>query len=193
WFEVVVSGIPHPATGEILLLVVQHDISSRVWAEKHLARVMEAEHLLLESIFPQHVLEHIAVMAATSALQGEEGPTGALLRESQPANSLQPSAQMQVGPEGPQHHHQQALAADQGQESGTGHAHGASLSSVHRNMLGVGPPAGSQAVPITGDTFLHLATSHSALTVLFCDIQGFTAMCNSVKPATVMSFLNDLY
>ncbi|KXZ55689.1 hypothetical protein GPECTOR_2g1239 [Gonium pectorale] len=47
--------------------------------------------------------------------------------------------------------------------------------------------------PITGDTFLHLATSHSALTVLFCDIQGFTSMCGVVKPATVMAFLNDLY
>ncbi|KXZ55658.1 hypothetical protein GPECTOR_2g1208 [Gonium pectorale] len=49
------------------------------------------------------------------------------------------------------------------------------------------------APPITGDTFLHLATSHSALTVLFCDIQGFTSMCGVVKPATVMAFLNDLY
>ncbi|GLI67962.1 hypothetical protein VaNZ11_012297 [Volvox africanus] len=193
WFEVVVSGIPHPATGEILLLVVQHDISSRVWAEKHLARVMEAEHLLLESIFPQHVLEHIAVMAATSALQGEDGLQGALVRDSQPASSLPPSAQWQAGPEGQPQPQQQAWAAESGQGAGTGHAHGAGLSLVRRSMHGMRPPAGSQAVPITGDTFLHLATSHSALTVLFCDIQGFTTMCNSVKPATVMSFLNDLY
>lgn len=39
---------PHP----------QHDVSARVWAEKHLARVMEAEHALLESIFPTHGEKH---------------------------------------------------------------------------------------------------------------------------------------
>ncbi|GLC70669.1 hypothetical protein PLESTF_001020000 [Pleodorina starrii] len=165
WFEVVMSGVPHPATGEILLMVVQHDISSRVWAEKQLARVMEAEHLLLESIFPQHVLEHIAVMAATSALPGEDSP---------------PSAGALPSPLPPQ---PPALSADPAAcpyRTGT---------RLHPRAANVGNPA----VPITGDTFLHLATSHSALTVLFCDIQGFTTMCNSVRPAIVMAFLNDLY
>ncbi|GIL67697.1 hypothetical protein Vafri_21023, partial [Volvox africanus] len=38
-----------------------------------------------------------------------------------------------------------------------------------------------------------LATSHECITVLFADIKGFTEMCKEVAPATVMTFLNDLY
>ncbi|KXZ55659.1 hypothetical protein GPECTOR_2g1209 [Gonium pectorale] len=143
WHEVLVSGLRHPDTGEQLVLVTQHDVSARVWAEQQLARVMEAEHALLEAIFPAHVLEHVAIMAAVAGdvMQPEGGePDGAVA----PPKCLSP-------------------------------------------MVSSPPP------PITGDTFLHLATSHSALTVLFCDIQGFTSMCGVVKPATVMAFLNDLY
>ncbi|GIL74164.1 hypothetical protein Vretifemale_4210 [Volvox reticuliferus] len=38
-----------------------------------------------------------------------------------------------------------------------------------------------------------LAHHHEQITVLFCDVKGFTAMCSSVEPAVVMSFLNMLY
>ncbi|KAG2501657.1 hypothetical protein HYH03_000161 [Edaphochlamys debaryana] len=156
WFEVVVSGVPHPThPGETLVLVVQHDVSARVWAELQLAKVVEAEHALLESIFPQHVLEHIALMASAS-----DTGAGAEAAAAAAAAAAEAAAQRGV-----------ALAAP--------------------------PPAAPQhpgAQPaITGGSFLHLATSHSSVSVLFCDIQGFTAMCGVVKPATVMAFLNDLY
>ncbi|GLC34749.1 hypothetical protein PLESTB_001159300 [Pleodorina starrii] len=38
-----------------------------------------------------------------------------------------------------------------------------------------------------------LAHHHEQITILFCDVKGFTAMCSSVEPAVVMSFLNMLY
>ncbi|KXZ53242.1 hypothetical protein GPECTOR_7g1136 [Gonium pectorale] len=38
-----------------------------------------------------------------------------------------------------------------------------------------------------------LAHHHEQITILFCDVKGFTAMCSSVEPAVVMSFLNCLY
>eukprot|EP00198_Chlamydomonas_reinhardtii_P002570 XP_001691906.1 predicted protein [Chlamydomonas reinhardtii] len=49
WYELTVSAVPHPTSpGEFLIMVVQHDVSARVWAERQLARVVEAEHALLE-------------------------------------------------------------------------------------------------------------------------------------------------
>ncbi|GFR52069.1 hypothetical protein Agub_g14591 [Astrephomene gubernaculifera] len=172
WHEVVLSGLRHPVSGEQLILVTQHDVSARVWAEQQLARVMEAEHAMLEAIFPAHVLEHVAIMAAAN---GEaEGLTARPTIQRLEAEAQ--AAALQAG-----------------------------LTGLHGCAGGLPPgapalppacPGGAAppAVPIiTGDTFLHLSTSHSALTVLFCDIQGFTAMCNVVKPATVMAFLNDLY
>ncbi|GFR48820.1 hypothetical protein Agub_g10772, partial [Astrephomene gubernaculifera] len=169
WLEVVVSGVPHPSSpGEVLLLVVQHDVSARVWAERQLARVVEAEHTLLESIFPQHVLEHIATMAAATTV-----------------NTTPHAGEMDSG---------DCRTAPPYLDPSSGAAAAGPGSPL---AVGGMPPPQSPIRPtlpiITGDTFLHLSTSHSALTVLFCDIQGFTAMCNVVKPATVMAFLNDLY
>ncbi|PNH12623.1 hypothetical protein TSOC_000431, partial [Tetrabaena socialis] len=42
------------------------DVTARVQLERRLADVMEAEHKLLENIFPRHVLEHIATSAAVN-------------------------------------------------------------------------------------------------------------------------------
>jgi class 3 adenylate cyclase len=37
------------------------------------------------------------------------------------------------------------------------------------------------------------ASRHDQVTVMFADIVGFTPMCTSVDPLTVMSFLNNLF
>ncbi|GIL79928.1 hypothetical protein Vretimale_12545 [Volvox reticuliferus] len=188
WHEVVVSGMRHPTTGEQLVMVTQHDVSARVWAEQQLARVMEAEHALLEAIFPAHVLEHIAIMAAAAG--GDEADTeggggsmpqrptlkGLTAAAYEAAEAAGLTSMPSVMPTG---------------TSGIGPAPCVTARAGSRRREHQAPE--SPVLSITGDTFLHLATSHSALTVLFCDIQGFTTMCNSVKPATVMSFLNDLY
>ncbi len=38
-----------------------------------------------------------------------------------------------------------------------------------------------------------LATRHTAVTILFADVVGFTPMCSEVPPEAVMSFLNDMF
>ncbi|KAG2501536.1 hypothetical protein HYH03_000043 [Edaphochlamys debaryana] len=156
WHEVTLSAFAHPSLRRPAVLLVQTDVTARIYAERQLARVMEAEHELLENIFPAHVIEHMAVAAARAAEKAVEAEAGA----STLAACL-PHAKITAGqlPD---------LAA---------------LPAPHL-------PVGLQ---IRGDTFLHLATSHSAITIMFCDIQGFTAMCGVVKPVTVMAFLNDLY
>ncbi|KAG2435629.1 hypothetical protein HXX76_006832 [Chlamydomonas incerta] len=212
WHEVVVSGLAHPVTGARLILVTQHDVSARVWAEQQLARVMEAEHALLEAIFPAHVLEHIAIMAAAPADAVERDSTvqeaAAAAANAAAANA---ASAANARPKTLENIMAEATAA--ALEAGLGL--GGCLSSANRGVsaaagsaagrgraLGgvvVGPPGAAMAgganaaMPITGDGLLHLATNHSAVSILFCDIQGFTAMCNMVKPATVMAFLNDLF
>ncbi|KAG2435681.1 hypothetical protein HXX76_006881 [Chlamydomonas incerta] len=157
WYEVTVSAVPHPTSpGEFFIMVVQHDVSARMWAERQLARVVEAEHALLEAIFPAHVLEHIAVATMESAITAGGG-AGAGAAPTAPAATQQ----------------------------GPGTAVAGTTDSAAAAVSG--------PLHITGDTFIHLATNHSMITVLFCDIQGFTGMCNSVRPGVVMAFLNDLF
>ncbi|KXZ46170.1 hypothetical protein GPECTOR_46g239 [Gonium pectorale] len=82
WHEVTLTplGGPGPgpaahgtADGSSMLLLMQTDVTPRVRAERAIAEVLEAEHTLLESIFPRHVLE----MAASSARQGKGKGKGA--------------------------------------------------------------------------------------------------------------------
>ncbi|PNH06625.1 Soluble guanylate cyclase 88E, partial [Tetrabaena socialis] len=180
WHEVALTPLiytgttpPRPA-----VLIVQNDVSSRIWAERQLARVVEAEHTLLENIFPHHVIEHIAVTisAATSAAEGPSKTDGVasasdVRLHAKLLSGIRTSAEA-GGPGGP---------ACSGRLSGVGALGGADAQSIPRL------PA------IRGDTFEHLATSHTAITILFCDIQGFTPMCSQMQPVVVMSFLNDLF
>ncbi|GIL79812.1 hypothetical protein Vretimale_12429 [Volvox reticuliferus] len=173
WYEVTLSKFTHPTLNAPVIMMVQNDVSARVWAERQVAIVMEAEHSLLENIFPIHVLQHIAATAAQAAAAEDIQWIAPGTRSSQTCSGMGPPASTAGAAA--------TVAAVQGMQRGAA----TSFQSP------VGAPC---AVPhITGGTFLHLATSHSALTLLFCDIQGFTTMCNSVKPAVVMSFLNDLY
>ncbi|KXZ52754.1 hypothetical protein GPECTOR_8g145 [Gonium pectorale] len=62
--------------------------------------------------------------------------------------------------------------------------------------LGGGPGAGQLASSFAhfrGSAMEALATSHRCVTVLFCDIIGFTEMCKQVSAMVVMRFLNTLY
>ncbi|PNH12624.1 Soluble guanylate cyclase 88E [Tetrabaena socialis] len=157
WHEVALTSFEHPQLRCQVILVTQNDVSPRIWAERKLALVMQAEHTLLENIFPHHVIEHIA---ATSALNFDEQRT-----------------------------------VPQQQEWQSGVAIGAADVEGDRREQDVGGSvADTTWLPaIRGETFLHLATSHAAITILFCDIQGFTPMCSQMGPVVVMSFLNDLF
>ncbi|KAG2498034.1 hypothetical protein HYH03_003795 [Edaphochlamys debaryana] len=159
WHEVSLTRFVHPVLGQSVVLVVQNDVTARIWAERQLARVVEAEHTLLENIFPHHVIQHIAAAAAASDDEHEE-------------------------------HEEEAGAEGLGQGQGTDAA--AVEGAAQGSAADHGPPS-ARLPAIRGDTFLHLATSHKALTVLFCDIQGFTPMCKAVPPMSVMAFLNDLF
>ncbi|PNH07548.1 Soluble guanylate cyclase 88E, partial [Tetrabaena socialis] len=73
WHEVALTPMMYPGTTppRPAVLIVQNDISPRIWAEWQLARVVEAEHTLLENIFPHHVIEHIAVMSSAAPAAAE--------------------------------------------------------------------------------------------------------------------------
>ncbi|PNH08005.1 Soluble guanylate cyclase 88E [Tetrabaena socialis] len=159
WHEVAFTSFEHPQLGRRVILVTQNDVTPRIWAERQLALVMQAEHTLLENIFPHHVIEHIA---ATSAINFDEQRTVP-----------------------PQQQEQQQSGAVTG---------AADVEEDGREQDAGGSAADTTWLPpIRGETFLHLATSHAAITILFCDIQGFTPMCSQMGPVVVMSFLNDLF
>jgi hypothetical protein len=49
------SKFQDPVTGEDVFMVIQTDVTSQVQAEKQLRQVLDAEHKLLEEIFPRQV------------------------------------------------------------------------------------------------------------------------------------------
>ncbi|GIL60649.1 hypothetical protein Vafri_15185 [Volvox africanus] len=59
WHEICASRTTDPLTGQYALIITQTDVTGKVEAERHLAFVMEAEHRLLEQIFPRHVLAYM--------------------------------------------------------------------------------------------------------------------------------------
>ncbi|PNW74300.1 hypothetical protein CHLRE_13g603350v5 [Chlamydomonas reinhardtii] len=255
WHEVSIRQFVHPVLKETVLLLVQNDVTARIWAERQLARVVEAEHTLLENIFPHHVIEHIATATARAAAgcgplpaaRDSHGGYGASERGSSAhhrphAHTSNPHLDSAAAAAAPRASRAGAAAGDTAEssaraqqaraEAGAGAGAGAAMSpedrersqlhqylhtqhSVDRYRAGGGAGGGSaggtgnghvghggggggglgrSALPaIRGDTFLHLATSHSMITVMFCDIQGFTPMCKEVRPVVVMAFLNDLF
>ncbi|GIL46804.1 hypothetical protein Vafri_3684, partial [Volvox africanus] len=71
------------------------------------------------------------------------------------------------------------------------------LQAKHRGGAGSGGvgavAVGSSWANFRGSAMEALATSHSCVTILFCDIIGFTEMCKEVSAMVVMRFLNTLY
>ncbi|GFR41994.1 hypothetical protein Agub_g2807 [Astrephomene gubernaculifera] len=73
WHEVTASCLRDPVSGEQTLMLMQVDVSARVRAERKIAEVLEAEHKLLESVFPRHVLELAAAGQQTKGARGGRG------------------------------------------------------------------------------------------------------------------------
>ncbi|PNH07555.1 hypothetical protein TSOC_005971 [Tetrabaena socialis] len=140
------------ASGSNTVNVIPNDVSPRIWAEWQLARVVAAEHALLENIFPHHIIEHIAVMSSVAPTTAE-----ALYK----AGDLPKSSD---------------LSTD--------------LQQLATRLAGAETQATARLAPIRGETFLHLATSHTAITILFCDIQGFTPMCSQMRPMVVLTWMS---
>lgn len=49
------SRFQDPVTGEDVTMLIQTDVTARVMAERQLRQVLDAEHKLLEDIFPRQV------------------------------------------------------------------------------------------------------------------------------------------
>ncbi|GLI68381.1 hypothetical protein VaNZ11_012709, partial [Volvox africanus] len=76
WHEVWALRTVDPLTGEDVIVMSQHDVSAKVIAERHLALVMEAEHRLLEQLFPKHILTHVTEEWIAEAAKADEKAAG---------------------------------------------------------------------------------------------------------------------
>ncbi|KAG2434972.1 hypothetical protein HYH02_012167 [Chlamydomonas schloesseri] len=82
--EVVATAVTDPVTGHRAVVLLQRDVTARVLTERHVARVSETEHRLLEQIFPRHVLQY--VMEEAWLLHNGKPPA----RPSDAKDSMQP-------------------------------------------------------------------------------------------------------
>ncbi|GLI62100.1 hypothetical protein VaNZ11_004682, partial [Volvox africanus] len=60
YHEISATSIVDPVTGHDAVILMQHDVTAKVTAERHLALVMETEHRLLEQLYPRHILVYLA-------------------------------------------------------------------------------------------------------------------------------------
>ncbi|KXZ51758.1 hypothetical protein GPECTOR_11g202 [Gonium pectorale] len=79
WHEVWATRTRCHASGQSVMVLLQHDVTAKVVAERHVMMVMDAGHRLLEQIFPRHVLQHMAESftragAAVGAAAGSYSP-----------------------------------------------------------------------------------------------------------------------
>jgi len=72
WHQIQASKFQDPVTGEDVFMVIQTDVTSQVQAEKQLRQVLDAEHKLLEEIFPRQVLEAMTAAAINDGVAGTE-------------------------------------------------------------------------------------------------------------------------
>ncbi|KAI8465323.1 MAG: nucleotide cyclase [Monoraphidium minutum] len=70
WHEVQASRFQDPVTGEEVTMLIQTDVTGRVAAERALRQVLDAEHNLLEDIFPRQVLEAMTALALRGPAAG---------------------------------------------------------------------------------------------------------------------------
>ncbi|GLC38818.1 hypothetical protein PLESTM_000780800 [Pleodorina starrii] len=85
WHEIWATAAVDPITGESVVVLSQHDVTAKVVAERHLALVMEAEHRLLEQLFPKHILTHVTEEWIAEAERGAAGGAAAAPPARQPA------------------------------------------------------------------------------------------------------------
>ncbi|GIL52103.1 hypothetical protein Vafri_8045 [Volvox africanus] len=164
WHEICASRTTDPVTGQYAIVITQTDVTSKVEAERHLAFVTEAEHRLLEQIFPHHVLAYMTE---------EGGPWAA-----RPTPSLIPTTTTAKN----------NVASDKTATTAT-----TATADNDNTETPVMPDVTSGYWrPMVRD-INKLATSHDQVTLLFADIQGFTPMCKVLEPRVVMAFLNDLF
>ncbi|GIM03428.1 hypothetical protein Vretimale_8153 [Volvox reticuliferus] len=147
-----------------LLVVTQVDVTEHLLEYQPMARLLQKEHKVLESIFPRHCIEYL-----TQATGCPSGTSETPLRA--------PSGSTAAG-------------------DGSFGFPIASAAAAAAAAAAGGDPTAAMPLVSYGDSaarLASLATAHSCITILFCDIVGFTEMCHSASPFTVMSFLNDLY
>ncbi len=84
---------------------LQHDVTAKVVAERHLALVMEAEHRLLEQLFPKHILQNVTEEWMQQAEQAEQADRGTAAG---------------TGPAGSNRHDKPAAAARAGEGASAG-------------------------------------------------------------------------
>ncbi|KAG2433319.1 hypothetical protein HXX76_008385 [Chlamydomonas incerta] len=151
----------------MVLTITQVDVTEVVEAQAQLTKLLEREHKVLESIYPRHVIEFLALH--TNDAESEE----AQRRERRERQAHRHSGEDRAGGGADTSHHAAAPAAT-GSAGTTGRGDS-------------GPGGGNVA------RMASLATWHQAVTVLFADIVGFTTMCQTTAPLTVMAFLNNLF
>ncbi|KXZ45899.1 hypothetical protein GPECTOR_49g483 [Gonium pectorale] len=59
WHEVTATRRLDPVSGALTIVLMQTDVTAKVEAERHIAFVTEAQHRLLEDMFPHHVLAYM--------------------------------------------------------------------------------------------------------------------------------------
>ncbi|KAG2499440.1 hypothetical protein HYH03_002387 [Edaphochlamys debaryana] len=171
------SPAPSPCPESRVLVVSQVDVSEQVEAAQRTAALLQQEHKVLEEMLPRHCIEFFTL----SGLRG-----GGRGRTPSALGSCHGSVTSLGAAGGP--------GGDMRSPTGTGAGEGGS-----GGGCGGAPEAGCDlraAVTAYGGSVARLAslaTSHTCVTVLFCDVVGFTSMCSAATPVTVMAFLNALY
>ncbi|KAG2433540.1 hypothetical protein HYH02_012657 [Chlamydomonas schloesseri] len=163
WHEMTASRVRDPATGAFAIVLTQVDVTAKVEAELHIAGVTEAEHRLLEQIFPRHVLAYMTQQGGPWS-GSAAAPAGAI-----DAAAAAPGARQAPPPASADQQHVASAEASQ------------PLHLLHGAWR-----------PVVRD-INELATRHDACTLLFADIQGFTPMCKVLDAQVVMAFLNNLF
>ncbi|GIL83036.1 hypothetical protein Vretifemale_11850, partial [Volvox reticuliferus] len=205
WHRIIASRAVDPATGRDVIVVMQDDVTGKVLLEHQLGLMFETEHSLLEQLYPNHMLRHLANELVEQQQQQQQ-----LQLQQRQLQQLQQkrlrfkerSRQFSLQRNAPGQNADRAGILGDVISSGSGCGRGAVAvqpsSSYH-------PHIGQQRKIYDGHSLrlgasprqlqgrCALATMHQQVTLLFADIQGFTPMCKQVQPRDVMVMLNDLF